>query len=172
MGLATDLGGSSFMYRPQRPLAALPAVAVAAAAVLLVSGCSGSSPSSNTPPSINFGSGSATPGMTGGATASASAAPPGASGSPTVPEAPVGANAVSISNFAFVPATLTVPVGATVTWTNRDEEPHTVAASDGSLHSPGLGTNATYSYTFPTAGRFDYICSIHPFMHGTVVVTK
>ena len=81
-------------------------------------------------------------------------------------------DAVSISNFAFAPATLTVPVGATVTWTNHDEEPHTVVASDGSFHSPGLGTDATYSYTFPTAGTFDYICSIHPFMHGTVVVTK
>jgi plastocyanin len=65
-----------------------------------------------------------------------------------------------------------VPVGATVTWTNHDGEPHTIAASDGSFHSPGLDTNATYSYTFPTAGTFDYICSIHPFMHGTVVVTK
>ena len=58
----------------------------------------------------------------------------------------------SITNFAFVPATLTVPVGATVTWTNHDGEPHTIAAGDGSFHSPGLDTNATYSYTFPTAG--------------------
>jgi plastocyanin len=67
---------------------------------------------------------------------------------------------------------LTVPVGTTVTWTNHDEEPHTVVANDGSFHSPSLGTNATFSYTFSTAGTFAYICSIHPFMHGTVVVTK
>jgi plastocyanin len=86
--------------------------------------------------------------------------------------ASAAANPVSITNFAFAPATLTVPVGGTVTWTNRDEEPHTVVAGDGSFHSPGLGTNASYSYTFPTAGSFDYVCSIHPFMHGTVVVTK
>ena len=46
-----------------------------------------------------------------------------------------------------------------------------VAATDGSFHSPGLGTGATYSHTFPTAGKFDYVCSIHPMMHGTVVVT-
>ena len=46
------------------------------------------------------------------------------------------------------------------------------SASDGSFHSPTIGTGATYSYTFPTAGSFDYTCSIHPFMHGTVVVTK
>jgi plastocyanin len=107
--------------------------------------------------------------MPGHGTAGATTAAPGDTGSPTVA---LAGTAVSITNFAFSPATLTVPVGGTVTWTNHDEEPHTVVASDGSFHSPGLGTNASYSYTFPTAGSFDYICSIHPFMHGTVVVTK
>jgi plastocyanin len=86
--------------------------------------------------------------------------------------APVASDAVSIDNFAFVPATLTVPAGSTVTWTNRDEEPHTVVANDGSFHSPGMGSQATFSYTFATAGTFDYVCSIHPFMHATVVVTQ
>lgn len=85
--------------------------------------------------------------------------------------AAVAGDAVTIDNFAFAPATLTVKAGTSVTWTNRDEEPHTVVASDGSFHSPGLGTGATYSHTFPTAGKFDYVCSIHPMMHGTVVVT-
>ena len=80
-------------------------------------------------------------------------------------------NQVNIDGFAFVPATLTVSAGTTVTWTNKDEEPHTVAASDGSFHSPGMGTGATFSHTFPTAGKFDYVCSIHPMMHGAVVVT-
>ena len=80
---------------------------------------------------------------------------------------------VNIDNFAFAPATLTVAAGNTVTWTNKDEEPHTVVASDGSFHSPGMGTAGhLFTYTFPTAGTFDYICSIHPFMHGTVVVTQ
>jgi len=79
---------------------------------------------------------------------------------------------VSISDFKFNPATLTVPVGTTVTWTNQDEEPHTVAAKDGSFHSPGMDSHGTYSFTFATAGSYDYICSIHPFMTGTVVVTK
>ena len=91
--------------------------------------------------------------------------------SSTAPAAPVAGNAVTIDNFEFVPASLSVPVGSTVTWTNRDEEPHNVAANDGSFHSPGLGAQATYSYTFRTPGTFDYICGIHPFMHGTVVVT-
>lgn len=77
---------------------------------------------------------------------------------------------VDISNFAMTPAQLTVPVGTTVTWTNHDDEPHTVAAKDGSFHSPALDTNATYSFTFTKAGTYDYICSIHPFMTASVVV--
>jgi amicyanin len=85
---------------------------------------------------------------------------------------PQGGTAVSISDFKFKPATLTVPVGATVTWTNQDEEPHTIAAKDGSFHSPGLDTHGSYSFTFATPGSYDYVCSIHPFMTGTVVVTK
>lgn len=109
--------------------------------------------------------------MTGGGSASASAAPPSATGSSAAPSAAAGPNAVNITNFAFAPARLTVPVSTTVTWTNHDEEPHTVVANDNSFHSPGLGSNATYSYTFTKAGSFDYVCSIHPFMHGTVVVT-
>nr|WP_238390653.1 MULTISPECIES: cupredoxin family copper-binding protein [unclassified Mycolicibacterium] len=88
------------------------------------------------------------------------------------PTAPVAGTPVNINNFAFVPATLTVHRGDTVTWTNHDEEPHTVAAGDGSFHSPGMDANATYSFTFTTQGSYDYICSMHPFMHGTVVVTS
>ncbi|MEX3648101.1 cupredoxin family copper-binding protein [Mycolicibacterium porcinum] len=79
--------------------------------------------------------------------------------------------AVSIDNFAFTPATLTVHRGDTVTWTNHDEEPHTVAAGDGSFRSPGMDANATFSFTFTNPGSYDYICSIHPVMRGTVVVT-
>ena len=97
---------------------------------------------------------------------------PAGTASTTASPAAVAGDAVTIDNFAFAPATLTVKVGSTVTWTNRDEEPHTVAATDGSFHSPGMGTGATYSHTFPTAGQFDYVCSIHPSMHGTVVVTQ
>jgi plastocyanin len=145
-------------------------LALLAAGALLLAGCSSSHP--NAQPSVTFGSGAtATPGM------------PGMSGMPAMPNAPAGTasgtgapaavagDAVTIDNFAFAPATLTVKAGATVTWTNRDEEPHTVAATDGSFHSPGMGTGATFSHTFPTAGKFDYVCSIHPSMHGTVVVT-
>ena len=89
----------------------------------------------------------------------------------STPAAPVAGTAVSIDNFAFAPAMLTVHRGATVTWTNHDEEPHTVAAEDGSFRSPGMDTNATFSFTFANPGSYDYVCSIHPVMHGTVVVT-
>lgn len=102
-----------------------------------------------------------------GCSSSPPAAQPSATGSPVA----VAGDAVGIDNFAFAPATLRVRAGGTVTWTNRDEEPHTVASDDGSFHSPAMRTGATYSHTFPTAGRFDYACSIHPMMHGTVVVT-
>ncbi|MCV6969707.1 cupredoxin domain-containing protein [Mycobacterium bohemicum] len=140
-------------------------LAASAASALLLAGCSSSPPAAQ--PSVTFGGG-AMPGMSGApSTAGGPAGPAPATGSP----AAATGDQVSIDNFAFAPATLTVKAGATVTWTNRDEEPHTVAASDGSFHSPGMGTGATYSHTFPTAGKFDYVCSIHPMMHGTVVVT-
>jgi plastocyanin len=143
----------------------------AALAVVLLAGCS--SPPSATSPSVTFGSGATTPGMPGmSGMPSMPHVPAGTTASPTGSAAPVAGNAVSIDNFAFVPATLTVAAGGTVTWTNRDEEPHTVAANDGSFHSPGMGSQATYSHTFATAGTFDYVCSIHPFMHATVVVTQ
>ena len=144
----------------------------AALAVVVLAGCS--SPPSGTSPSATVATVSgATPGMPGmSGMPSMPNAPAGTSASVTAPAAPVAGDAVSIDNFAFVPATLTARVGTTVTWTNHDEEPHTIAASDGSFHSPGMGSQATYSHTFPTAGKFDYICSIHPFMHATVVVTQ
>jgi amicyanin len=144
---------------------------VAAAAVLLLAGCS--SPAPTGPPSVTFGSGvSVTPGMPAMTAMPSTASTPATAGSSaTAPAAPVGSNAVTIDNFKFDPATLTVPVGTTVTWTNNDEEPHTIAAKDGSFHSPTLDTKGTYSFTFSKPGSYDYICSIHPFMTGTVVVT-
>jgi plastocyanin len=165
--------------RRQRIPAAAPAAAATAIALLLIAGCSSSSTPAAGPASVSFGPDTlTTPGMVGAATSgpmpmTTPMPMPADSGSAAAPEAPQGANAVNISNFAFAPATLTVPAGTTVTWTNKDEEPHTVVSSDGStFHSPGMGTDATYSFTFPDAGTFDYVCSIHPMMHGTVVVTK
>ncbi|NMH99376.1 cupredoxin domain-containing protein [Pseudonocardia acidicola] len=82
---------------------------------------------------------------------------------------PVADAAVTIANYAFSPAALTVPVGTTVTWTNTDSVPHDV--SGGPLHSPILNQGQSWSYTFSTAGTYSYICSIHPYMNGSVTVT-
>ena len=78
--------------------------------------------------------------------------------------------AVTIDGFAFGPATLTVARGTTVTWTNKDDEPHTVVTEDKRLKSPALDTGDTYQFTFDEAGTYKYFCSIHPRMQGTVVV--
>jgi amicyanin len=150
-------------------------VSLAAVGVLLTAACS--SPASNTTatsPSVTFQSG-LTPGMSGQAMPGMSGmqSPPASASATTADSpAPQGGTAVAIADFKFNPATLAVPVGSTVTWTNQDEEPHTIAAKDGFFHSPGMDTHGTYSFTFTTPGSYDYICSIHPFMTGTVVVTK
>ncbi len=146
-------------------------IALAAATTVLgvTSACGGAAKAPAPPPV--FDSGTDTPGMVPGGSATMPGMPGMTSAARGPAAVPAGANAVNIDNFAFAPATLTVPVGTTVTWTNRDEEPHTVAAADGSFHSPGMGTGATYSFTFTKAGSFAYICSIHPFMKATVQVT-
>ena len=79
---------------------------------------------------------------------------------------------VDISNYAFSPATLTVPAGTTVTWTNEDTAPHTVTSkSGGTLNSPTLNKGDSWSFTFTTPGSYEYFCAIHPDMVGTVIVT-
>ncbi len=77
---------------------------------------------------------------------------------------------VKIDNFSFSPATITVPVGTTVRWTNRDDIPHTVVNDDQKFASKTLDTDEQYSYTFTKAGTYGYFCSIHPKMTGKVVV--
>jgi plastocyanin len=77
---------------------------------------------------------------------------------------------VKIDNFSFGPGTLTVPVGATVTWTNRDDIPHTVVSTDGVFKSKVLDTDEKFSFTFSKAGTYPYFCSIHPKMTGKVIV--
>ena len=94
-------------------------------------------------------------------------------GSPrvTANDQPSSANAeVKIDNFSFGPQTLTVPVGATVTWTNRDDIPHTVVSTDGVFKSKVQDTDEKFSYTFTKAGTYPYFCSIHPKMTGQVMV--
>ena len=92
-------------------------------------------------------------------------------GNATNASAAVAADAVHIKNFAFSPATVTVKAGSTVVWTNDDSIQHDVTFDGGGIASNTLNQNDTFSHTFPTAGTYHYICSIHPFMHGTVIVT-
>ena len=79
---------------------------------------------------------------------------------------------VKIDNFSFGPATITVAVGTTVTWTNRDDIPHTVVSADDpkAFKSKVMDTDEKFSFTFTKAGKFPYFCSVHPKMTGTVVV--
>jgi len=79
---------------------------------------------------------------------------------------------VKIDNFSFGPLTLTVPVGSTVTWTNRDDIPHTVVSTDDpkAFKSKVLDTDEKFSFTFSKAGTYPYFCSIHPKMTGKVIV--
>ena len=77
---------------------------------------------------------------------------------------------VKIDNFSFGPGTLTVPVGTTITWTNRDDIPHTVVSTEGVFKSKVLDTDEKFSFTFSKAGSYPYFCSIHPKMTGKVVV--
>ena len=76
---------------------------------------------------------------------------------------------VMIDNFTFEPAQLTVKVGTTVTWTNRDDIPHTVVAA-GKFRSKTMDTDGTFSFTFTAAGDYKYFCSLHPHMTGTIKV--
>jgi amicyanin len=78
---------------------------------------------------------------------------------------------VGIINFKFTPAALTIRVGTTVVWTNKDAIAHTVNFMTGKINSNVLNRNDQFTYTFTMPGTYNYICSIHPFMHGSVTVT-
>lgn len=77
---------------------------------------------------------------------------------------------VKIDNFTFTPPSLTVAVGTQVTWTNRDDIPHTVVTEDKTMKSKVLDTDEKFVYTFTKPGAYSYFCSIHPKMKGTIVV--
>jgi plastocyanin len=76
---------------------------------------------------------------------------------------------VTIDNFTFGPAELTVKVGTTVTWTNHDDIPHTIVSA-GKFRSKTLDTDNSFSFTFTAAGEYKYFCSLHPHMTGMIKV--
>ncbi len=137
------------------PAALVLPVVVLAIALGILAGCGSSSSGSSGSSGGPTGSGAATTG--------AGTATTGAGRSAIAP-------AVTIKNFSFGPSTVTVAVGTTVTWTNTDDAPHTVTARDASFSSPTLSKGKSFSFTFRKAGTYSYLCSIHQYMSGTVVV--
>ena len=79
-------------------------------------------------------------------------------------------NVITIDNFTFSPKELSVAVGTTVKWVNHDDIPHTVVEKKTTFRSKALDTDDSYSYTFTSAGTFDYFCGLHPHMVGQVIV--
>jgi plastocyanin len=78
---------------------------------------------------------------------------------------------VKIDNFSFGPATITIPAGTTVTWTNNDDVPHVVTSDDNKMFkSKALDTDDHFSFTFTNPGTYNYYCAIHPKMQAKIVV--
>jgi plastocyanin len=91
--------------------------------------------------------------------------------SQTLAQTKPAAEAISIDNFTFSPAKLTVKAGTTVTWTNKDDIPHGIGSSNNAFaKSKALDTDDAFSFTFTTPGTYQYFCYIHPHMVGTIVV--
>ena len=88
------------------------------------------------------------------------------------PSPVVDKNMVSITKNTFVPGTMSIKVGETVTWVNNDTYAHDIVADDQTFVSKSLAQGEKYSYTFMKAGTFNYICNIHPSMKGIVIVTN
>jgi len=82
------------------------------------------------------------------------------------------ANQITIDQYMYMPATLTVATGTKVTWVNKDEIPHTIvdSAEPKAFRSAALDTDETYSYTFTKPGTYQYFCTLHPKMVGTIIV--
>jgi len=80
---------------------------------------------------------------------------------------------IRIKDHVFTPSTLTISAGTKVTWTNHDQDPHTVVERgiQNPFHSSALDTNDSYSYTFTTPGTYSYFCTLHPMMVGKIIVT-
>jgi plastocyanin len=85
---------------------------------------------------------------------------------------PAKSTDVDITKFTFAPKEITVAPGTKIVWTNHDDTPHTVAASDKSFSSKGLDTDDRFEHVFAGEGDFSYICTVHPFMTGVVHVRK
>jgi plastocyanin len=145
----------------------LVALTLLAAAGVLTAGCGGTKSGSG-----GYGTGGGSPATTAAPSATDSGGRGAYGGRPTTSSAGTFASgtAVAIDKFAFSPATLKAKVGQQVTWTNKQGVAHTVTANGGAFNHP-MPSGATFSFTFTKAGTFAYHCTIHPSMHGTIVVS-
>jgi len=98
----------------------------------------------------------------------------GQNASPTsagsLPSTQSGEVKVTIANFSFDPASLTITTGTTVTWTNNDTAPHNIAGDDGTLGSNSLAKGEAFSFAFTKPGTFSYHCGVHPSMKASITV--
>ena len=135
--------------------------------VFLVIGCTGNNAGKN---SNQTGGPAVTPAGT-PVTVNSSETPIAANSSET-PAASVGGKTieVAIQGFAFNPDSITISPGDTIKWTNMDSATHTVEATDSSFKSDNLKTGDSYEHTFTNPGTYNYMCSIHPSMRGSIIV--
>jgi amicyanin len=77
---------------------------------------------------------------------------------------------IMIDNFKFSPIPLTVAAGSTITWVNRDDIPHSIVVPALGVRSHTMDTDQSFTFRFEKLGTYDYICGLHPFMHGKIVV--
>jgi plastocyanin len=77
---------------------------------------------------------------------------------------------IKIDNFKFSPTPLTVPNGTTVSWVNQDDIPHSIVCPALAFHSHPMDTDGRTSFLFDKPGKYDYVCGLHPFMRGQVIV--
>lgn len=141
--------------------------AVASGAILLASiiimGCGGSSSSSSSAASTSSSTSSAP------STGAAKSASGGAAGAPA---AGGKVAQISIVNYAYKPVSVTVKVGTKLTFTNHDSTPHTATSTSPPLDTGSIAPGASASVTVTKPGTYSYICTFHPFMHGTITVTS
>lgn len=80
--------------------------------------------------------------------------------------------AITIANYSFQPGMLTVRRGSTVMWVNKDDDVHTIKSTDGpeAFNSPALDSGSQFRFVFHQAGTYHYVCSVHPYMRGVIVV--
>lgn len=101
---------------------------------------------------------------------------PAATTPPTSSTTTSSSDSIIIKDYAFTPKTQTVKKGTSVIWTNQDVARHNIVADDGAPaggpNGPLFGRGETFKFTFDTVGTFNYHCSPHPYMHGTVIVTE